>query len=292
MVDVAIKYADELKEKMHDIWFDEKYKYWNCSTYYSDVEISSETWDHHQFVSVLDDEVIGYICYEVNRIANYCSGLGAMNFTDNKMTFGRDLGRVLMDIFEKFQFNKLKFSVVIGNPIEKTYDKMIHRYGGRIIGVFKEDTRLVDGKLYDIKVYEILRSEYLAAKRGERLERIRHRNDAEDSLRTEVIDKNWIYRPTCHGEIFFKRIEAALGFKLFYWQKTFILTGKFRQYGETTAKILRELLDTGARPLDYTKPLTSHRARIYRDELREIQEKLQRAGIETRAVFWSKNERR
>lgn len=164
MIDVAIKYADELKEKMYDLWFDEKYKYYNCSPYYSDVEISGETWEHHQFVSVLDDELIGYICYEVNRIANYCCGLGIVNFTDNKMTFGRDLGKVLTDIFEKFRFNKLKFSVVIGNPIEKTYDKMIRRYGGRIIGIFKDDTRLIDGKLYDIKEYEILRSEYLAAK--------------------------------------------------------------------------------------------------------------------------------
>lgn len=34
------------------------------------------------------------------------------------------------------------------------------------------------------------------------------------------------------------------------------------------------------------------RARFYRDELREIQKKLQRAGIETRQVFWSEKERR
>ena len=39
MLDVAIKYADALKDKMYETWFDEKYKYWNFSTYYSDIDI-------------------------------------------------------------------------------------------------------------------------------------------------------------------------------------------------------------------------------------------------------------
>ena len=164
MLDVAIKYADALKEKLYDTWFNEKYKFWNFSTYYSDIDIKNETWEEHQFVSILDDEIIGYICYEVNRTSNYCMGLGIINFTDNKIVFGRDLGQALTDIFEKFKFNKLKFSVVIGNPIEKSYDRMIQRYGGRIVGIFRQETRLIDGNLYDVKQYEILRSEYLASK--------------------------------------------------------------------------------------------------------------------------------
>lgn len=104
--------------------------------------------------------------------------------------------------------------------------------------------------------------------------------------------ENWLYRPIYPEEEFFKKVEAALGFKLFIWQKAFIVTGVFRQYGETTAEILRELLDTKAEPLDYVRPPENVRARFYRDELREIQKKLQRAGIETRQVFWSEKERR
>ncbi|MDE7445913.1 MAG: hypothetical protein K2N15_09485 [Lachnospiraceae bacterium] len=74
-----------------------------------------------------------------------------------------DLEKALKDIFTKFNFNKLKFSVVIGNPIEKAYDKAIKRYGGKIIGIEKQETRLIDGKLYDVKRYEIMRSDYLEA---------------------------------------------------------------------------------------------------------------------------------
>ena len=103
----------------------------------------------------------------------------------------------------------------------------------------------------------------------------------------------WIYRnPYIEYEELFKRIEAALGFKLFTWQKSFIVMGTFRQYGETTARILRELLDTEAAPLDYTRRGMSHREDFYRRQLREIQERLKDAGIKTRVVFWSIGDKR
>ena len=100
--------------------------------------------------------------------------------------------------------------------------------------------------------------------------------------------ESWIYgNPYPEYEELFKRIEAALGFELFTWQKSFIVSGHFRQYGETTAMILKELLDTEATPLDYTRRGVSHREDFYRRELREIQERLKDAGIKTRVVFWS-----
>lgn len=103
----------------------------------------------------------------------------------------------------------------------------------------------------------------------------------------------WIYRnPFPEHEELFKRIEAALGFNLFVWQKSFIVMGHFRQYGETTARILRELLDTEAVPLDYTRRCMSHREDFYRHELRKIQERLKDAGIKTRVVFWSVGDKR
>lgn len=44
MLDVAIRYADELKDKMYSTWFNEKYKYWNFNMYHSDIEINNDTW--------------------------------------------------------------------------------------------------------------------------------------------------------------------------------------------------------------------------------------------------------
>ena len=70
---------------------------------------------------------------------------------------------MLIDIFEKYNFRKLSFYVVVGNPIEKSYDKMCERYGGRIVGVKRKNTRLIDGKYYDEKLYEILKEDYMKA---------------------------------------------------------------------------------------------------------------------------------
>ena len=64
-------------------------------------------------------------------------------------------------LFEKFNFYKIEFGVVVGNPIEKMYDKYIQKYGGQIVGIFKSTTKLQDGEFADMKYYEIFRDEYL-----------------------------------------------------------------------------------------------------------------------------------
>lgn len=82
----------------------------------------------------------------------------------------------------------------------------------------------------------------------------------------------------------FEAIEAALGFKLFVWQKTYIATGNFRRYGATTAQILRELMQVDAFPLDYSIKPTTQREAWYRGFLREIKQQLDAAGVPTREV--------
>lgn len=162
----AILYKDQLIKKHHEIWFDDKYTYWNNGNYWEDLTVNADTWNDHQFVSIYNGEIIGYIAYSINRSANYAYSLGALKYSNHfSATFSLDLGRVLQDIFEKFHFNKLKFSVVIGNPIEASYDKLIDRYGGHIVGIQKDDVRLQDGKLYNKKLYEIMSEEYFRAKK-------------------------------------------------------------------------------------------------------------------------------
>lgn len=166
MLEPAIKYKDQLEKLQYDIWFNDKYKYWVCDVYHDSMSIDNNTWSKHQFVSVVKDKVIGYIAYNVHRGDNSVDSLSAINFTDNKIAYGIDLGQAIIDIFEKYKFRKLNFSVVIGNPIEKSYDKMIKKYGGRIIGIKKEHVKLIDGEYYDLKMYEILSTEYFNAIKG------------------------------------------------------------------------------------------------------------------------------
>lgn len=104
----------------------------------------------------------------------------------------------------------------------------------------------------------------------------------------------WIYMPinlSPELEKTFEAVEKALGFKLFIWQKTFIAYGTYRKSGRTTAEILRDLLDVSKPPLDYTKPVTNHMERLYREETRQIKAKLDAAGIPTRIIFFSQQEK-
>lgn len=161
MLDLAINYAEELQKRFRGTWFKDKYKFWNYDSYYEDMEIVNSSWNKHQFVS-LDSggNVIGYIGYQIDRAAESVDGLNIINFSENRVAFGMDAGQALRDIFEKFHFRKIIFMVVIGNPIEKSYDKMIQRYGGQIVGIQRQQVKLIDGQFYDVKLYEILAEDY------------------------------------------------------------------------------------------------------------------------------------
>ena len=79
-----------------------------------------------------------------------------------------------------------------------------------------------------------------------------------------------------------------MGFKLFAWQKYYIICGQFRRYGETTAIALRILLSIDEPPLDFTTRPRSMRERFERNELLKIKEQLDLAGIETRKIATTK----
>jgi len=161
----AIVVKDEVLEKLRSTWFVDDYKYYHCANYFEDFEICNSTWVNHQFASVRDGKVIGYIGYSIDRSSgDVAYALNIVNFEKKpSVTFSVDLGNALKDIFEKYCFRKLRFSVIVGNPIEKSYDKMCKKYGGSIVGIEKQNIRLIDGKFYDEKLYSILRSDYMKA---------------------------------------------------------------------------------------------------------------------------------
>ena len=165
MLDFAIKYKEKLQPMFVDTWYKEKYKYYQYATYCNIPEFKDSTWEFHDFVSLdTKGNIIGNFYYRVDRITENVSNLGIINFGGNETIFAKDLLQVIRDIFEKFNFNKLSFSVVIGNPAEKGYDKLIQKYNGRIVGIKEKEAKLFDGKFYDVKLYEILKENYLRSK--------------------------------------------------------------------------------------------------------------------------------
>ncbi len=162
MLDFAGKYEKELQLLFTNIAYDKKYMFYNNTSYRDNYESSKSTWDKHEFVSLdKDNKIIGYFKYSISRSTLSCSALQIINFSDNQITFGRDFVRMMDDIFTKFNFRKITYGVVVGNPIEKTYDKLTRKYGGKIVGTYSKDSLLIDNNYYDYKVYELLRDNYI-----------------------------------------------------------------------------------------------------------------------------------
>lgn len=167
MLELAIKHKSALEQKYADIAMDTDYMFGFFCSWRGELKIAPDNWHKQQFVSVNEQgEVVGYLKYNVDRDTRNVNGIHILNFKKDTLctTFSRDFRQMIDDIFSKYQYNKIIFSVAIGNPAEKMYDKYIEKIGGRIVGIYKEELRMMDGNMYDEKMYEVLSRDYLKAK--------------------------------------------------------------------------------------------------------------------------------
>jgi hypothetical protein len=130
------------------------------------VNLKEDAWTRIEKVSLdKDKNILGFLSASISRPDNYVFSLGIVRYIDTmSYTFSKDLHRFLKDLFEYYNMHKITFSVVVGNPIEKMYDRIIQKYCGRVVGYNKDHSMLIDGKRYDNKIYEILKSEYEVSK--------------------------------------------------------------------------------------------------------------------------------
>ena len=161
MIKPAVLYEEELTKKLRETWYDEKYKYYHFGNFFTDFDIVKDTFNNHQFVSVdKNNNILGYFSYSVDRVAYNANEFGIVAFEDYSLTFGKDLHQVFDDIFMKYNFNKVTFFCVVGNPIMPYYIKKINKLGGRYIGEYKNHVKLMDGKIYDVALFELLKEDY------------------------------------------------------------------------------------------------------------------------------------
>jgi hypothetical protein len=162
MLELAYANREELQKKFLEIAFQEKYKYYNF-TPYTDYEYkaSDSSWASLEFVSKKDGIIIGYLSAKIAREINAITSLKVVNFYDKNIEFSRDFHRFLTDLFVKYCFRKINFCVAIGNPAEQMYDKYIRKYNGRIVGIYRDDTKLWDDQYCDVKLYEIMRINFI-----------------------------------------------------------------------------------------------------------------------------------
>lgn len=171
MLDYAWKYEREINDKVMQCWYTEKYKYYFTGTYnnvyQSELSKSGDDYRSREFASIdkSTGDVIGVISYRPIPYAKTVETFAAINFTDDTVTFGKDLHQVIDDIFRKFNFEILRFTVNVGNPIEEKYDKYVRKYNGRIVGIESQKIPLYDNTFVDLKIYEVYRKDYLTVVR-------------------------------------------------------------------------------------------------------------------------------
>lgn len=166
-------YQNELQDLLYEVWYDPKYQYYFTSPYRYSVNLDETAYlpeITRDFISVNSEgKIVGYICYIVDSATKLAYNFGAINFTDDGFTFGRDLYQAIDDIFVKFGMETFEFSVVRGNPVEKRYDHLVDKLGGRILCTRHARARNMAGEICDDKLYEITREEYLNYKNGKKI---------------------------------------------------------------------------------------------------------------------------
>lgn len=164
MIANAMDYQDELRKAFYAVWYDPKYQYYFCSylRHPFSLESGEKSYPRRDFVSLDESgKLLGYINYGIDAAVKLAYGFGAVNFSENRMTFGRDLCTVIDDIFIKFGMETFEFAVIIGNPAEQHYDRIVRKIGGRVLCIRHARAQDLAGNVCDDKLYEITRAEYL-----------------------------------------------------------------------------------------------------------------------------------
>ena len=157
-------YENEIRHKMWEIWYDEKYQYYFGDIWRTDFSLNDRNAECPRMAFAIlneQNELIGFIGYFLNTEVQVAQQFGAVNFSDDKISFGKALHQVIKECFLKFGVEVLEWQVIIGNPIEKSYDKLCQKFGGHIVGIRHHRVKDMSGQIRDEKIYEILREDFL-----------------------------------------------------------------------------------------------------------------------------------
>lgn len=161
MLRPAQLYAEELQRKNTESWYRPENIYWNGGTGDSGIELPNDNYDSHCFVSVdKNDNVIGYISYNVDWSAMSADRFGMISYDKGNLEFAKDLYRAICNLFEVYHMNRISWCCYADNPAIRGYRNFIKKHGGRECGNYRQIARLQDGKLHDSVQFEILAEEW------------------------------------------------------------------------------------------------------------------------------------
>lgn len=158
-------YRDELTKKFYEVMYDDYYMYYYGWTGVEVPVLKDNNYDSHDFVSVnTDDEVIGYISYNVNYQTMSATQLGIITFQKGDISFIKDVYDAVIDVFAKYHMNRLSFTCFTENPAARSYKKFVTLFGGLQNAYYRQDLKLSDGQLHDEFGFEILAEDFFKSK--------------------------------------------------------------------------------------------------------------------------------
>lgn len=161
MLKPAQLYQEKLQEENIKSWYKPENIYWNGWYGDSQITIMENNYDGHQFVSVdKDDNVIGYIAYNVDWAAMSADRFGIISFNKGSIEFAKDLYKAICDLFNVYHMNRVAWCAFVDNPAVRGYRNFIKKHGGRECGYHRQKVKLMDGKLHDSVEFEILAEEF------------------------------------------------------------------------------------------------------------------------------------
>lgn len=189
MLENAKLYIEEVNKKLIKIWYEPEYQYYFGSGYRFEYKFDNEY--AKDFVVLNNErEIIGLINYSFDYGTKIANRFGLIHFpskpkktqalkknekkdfTDN-FILGHALYQVIDDIFLKFGMEVLEFNVIVGNPIAKSYEKLVRKVGGRVLCQRTKRAQLLDGTMADDILFEITKEQYLKYKSNLKINRFK-----------------------------------------------------------------------------------------------------------------------
>lgn len=156
MLKPAFLFRDELNQEYQKYLYSDRFKYLVEDVWDYEIPVDQSDAERLQFVSLSPtNQILAYFSAEINRRLYKVDSLEVIIFTQN-LTSSRDFRQFITDLTGKFGFRKVSFEAFVGSPGESVYDRHLSTFGARVVGIKKQEVRLSDGKLYDLKLYEII----------------------------------------------------------------------------------------------------------------------------------------
>lgn len=132
----ALYYKDELLKKFAKEIYSDRYFYYMGYRHGHQLPNIDDSDYGYRWAIVDDDKVIGYFAYRIDVDVNSAASFGLYSFRDVDKNISRTAARLIEDVYQKMfelfdQYHRVSWSVVSGNPIEATYDRILQEAADR-----------------------------------------------------------------------------------------------------------------------------------------------------------------